>query len=52
MSVLDTFVNNHTLSLAAVAVFGLSVAGVDIVDHDQLALGLGLLAAANLVDDE
>lgn len=54
MSILDSFVNSHTLSLAAVAAFGLTVFGVDVVDSElqQIALGLGLLAAAKVVEDE
>lgn len=50
MSVVDTFVNGHTLSLAAVVVFALTVFGVSIIDENQLALGLTFLAAANVVE--
>jgi hypothetical protein len=47
--VLETFVNKTTLSLAAVAVFGLTVLGYSLGGHD-LELGLGLLAASRVVE--
>jgi hypothetical protein len=51
MSVIDSVVSSHTLTLAAVAVLGLAAFGVDVgVGDNQLALGLGLLAASNLAD--
>lgn len=49
-SVVDTFINKTTLSLGAVLVFLLSVLGVDLVDHDQVALGLALLAGSRVVE--
>jgi hypothetical protein len=51
MSVVDNIVSAHTLTLAAVAALGLAAFGVDVgVGDNQVALGLGLLAAANLAD--
>jgi hypothetical protein len=51
MSIVDNVVSNHTLTLAAVAVFALSAFGVDLgVGDNQIALGLALLAGSNLAD--
>lgn len=47
---MNTFINGHTLSVAAVVVFALTVFGVEVVDHNQLALGLGLLSASHIVE--
>lgn len=51
-SVVDKVINKSTLSLAALAVFGLAAFGVDVgVGDNQVALGLALLAGGKVVED-